>query len=255
MMKLFDFLTGAALAQVAYATSRTIAPSGALTVGSGETYSTIQDAVDALDSSTSDEQSIFIKPSTYDEQVLVSALKGPLTIYGYTEDTSSYNDNQVTITSSHALADESTDDETGTLRVETTNFKMYNINVKNTWGNQGSDSQALAVSANAEVKSFCPDSSRSANDFAESGILWMYVVYDYGAVTRLSLHRDPVPLLYSGLSPMVEDRNAMQCSRNTCDWYLLPQTGQIFSILLSVAKDTVLIIDVQAASTDIKTQF
>lgn len=154
-MKAFDFLTCAALAQIVYATSRTTAPSGALTVGSGETYSTIQDAVDALDSSTTDEQSIFIKPGTYDEQVVISALKGPLTIYGYTEDTSSYNDNQVTITSSHALADESTDDETGTLRVETTNFKMYNINVKNTWGNQGSDSQALAVSANAEVKAVC----------------------------------------------------------------------------------------------------
>jgi pectinesterase len=49
-----------ALAGLALATSRTTAPSGALTVGSSGTYSTIQKAVDALDTSTSSEQSIFI---------------------------------------------------------------------------------------------------------------------------------------------------------------------------------------------------
>lgn len=72
----------------------------------------------------------------------------------------------------------------------------------------------------------------------------MYVEYGYGVVTRLSLNRDPVPLLYSGHSPMVEDRNAIQCSRHTCDWYLLPEIGQILSILLRVTKSTLLIMDV-----------
>jgi pectinesterase len=91
---------------------------------------------------------------------LISSLSGPLVIYGYTENTASYADNQVTITASHALADESTDDETGTLRVETSaGFKMYNVDVKNTYGESSSDGQALALSANAKVTKTCPNNA------------------------------------------------------------------------------------------------
>ncbi|KAK3061277.1 hypothetical protein LTR53_019833, partial [Teratosphaeriaceae sp. CCFEE 6253] len=106
--------------------SRNTAPSSALVVGSGGDYATIQAAVDALDSSSSTEQSIFIQPGIYTEQVYIQKLTGPLTIYGSTADASSYASNEVTITSSQALADVSTDDETATLRVWTSEFKMYN---------------------------------------------------------------------------------------------------------------------------------
>lgn len=140
-----------AFAALALATSRTSAPSGALVVSKSATsseYSTIQDAVNALSSTSTSAQSIFIEAGTYSEQVYITALKGPLTIYGYTTNTASYADNVVIITADGALADESTDDETATLRVWTTEFKMYNVNVKNTYG---SGSQALALSASATV--------------------------------------------------------------------------------------------------------
>lgn len=126
--------------------SRTTAPSGALVVGSGQKYTTISKAVSALSSTTTNEQVIFIQPGTYKEQVYIPALKGPLTIYGSTSDTTSYSANQVTITSGYGLDSKSTDDETGTLRVWTQNFKLYNVNVKNT---RGQGSQALALSAYA----------------------------------------------------------------------------------------------------------
>ncbi|KAK4547373.1 hypothetical protein LTR36_001029 [Oleoguttula mirabilis] len=146
---MFTLSTILGFAALALATSRTSAPSGALTVGSSGTYSTIQKAVNALSATSTSSQSIFIEAGTYSEQVYIKALKGPLTIYGYTTDTSSYADNKVTITADKALADESTDDETATLRVWTTNFKMYNVNVKNTYGSATSNGQALALSASA----------------------------------------------------------------------------------------------------------
>lgn len=45
-------------------------------------------------------------------------------------------------------ADGLDNDGTATMRVWTTNFKMYNVNLVNTYGE---GSQALAVSAQAEV--------------------------------------------------------------------------------------------------------
>ncbi|SMQ46421.1 unnamed protein product [Zymoseptoria tritici ST99CH_3D7] len=129
------------------AAGRTSPPEGALVVaadGSGK-YKTIQDAVNALSSSSS-EQSIFIKPGTYKEQVYVKQLNGPLVIYGHTSDTSSYAGNQVVITGSKSQKTEANNDATATLRVWTSNFKLYNVNVVNTFGK---GSQALALSANA----------------------------------------------------------------------------------------------------------
>ena len=70
------------------------------------------------------EQVIFIQPGTYNEQVYIPQLKGPLTIYGSTKDTTSYASNQVTITAKKALLNSANDDATATLRVWTTNFKM-----------------------------------------------------------------------------------------------------------------------------------
>lgn len=96
-MQYFGLL--ASLAAVVLAASRTTAPAGALVVskdGSGK-YKTIQAAVDALSSSTK-AQSIFVGAGTYAEQVYVPKLAGPVTIYGYTTDDSSYANNKVVIT-------------------------------------------------------------------------------------------------------------------------------------------------------------
>lgn len=129
------------------ATSRTTAPSGCLTVASsGGDYTSIQDAVDSLSTTSSTAQCIFLAAGTYKEQVLVSARTAQLTIYGYTSDTSSYSGNKATITNSYSQADGYSNDETATLRVKATNFKLYNVNVANGYG---SGSQAVALSAYA----------------------------------------------------------------------------------------------------------
>lgn len=93
-MKLFAFLAHACLALAA---SRTTAPSGALVVSKSATsgqYSTIQKAVDALSTTSTSAQSIFIEAGTYSEQVTIPARKAALTIYGYTSNTASYSSNQ-----------------------------------------------------------------------------------------------------------------------------------------------------------------
>ncbi|KAH6712807.1 carbohydrate esterase family 8 protein [Leptodontidium sp. 2 PMI_412] len=127
------------------AAGRTTAPSGAITVGSGGTYSTIQAAINSLSTTSTTAQSIFILAGTYQEQVTIPARKASLKIYGYTTDTSSYTSNVVTITHSSSLASGAANDEaTGTVINEAANTAFYNINIKNTYGK---GSQAIALAA------------------------------------------------------------------------------------------------------------
>ncbi|KAF1816945.1 pectinesterase-like protein [Eremomyces bilateralis CBS 781.70] len=135
-------LIGAAIAQ-----SRTTAPSGALVVGNGGKYKTISSAVNAAKAGSV----IFVLPGKYNEQVYVPANKGALTIMGSTPDASSYEKNQVTISARNSQANKPNNDETGTLRVKNDGFKLYNINVENTWGK---GSQALALSAYGKSQGF-----------------------------------------------------------------------------------------------------
>lgn len=171
-------------AALAYAASRTTAPSGALVVGGSGKYSTIQAAVNALSRTSTSAQSIFINAGTYKEQVYIQALKGPLTIYGSTADTTTYKSNKVIITSSHALANEANDDATGTLRVWTSNFKMYNVNVKNTYGQAASNGQALALSAEATEQGYygCAFYGYQDTILAETGVQLYAKSYIEGAV-------------------------------------------------------------------------
>ncbi|ORY61694.1 pectinesterase [Pseudomassariella vexata] len=137
-----------AFAATALAAARTSAPSGCLTVSSsGGDYDSIQDAVDSLSTSSSEDQCIFIDQGTYSEQVLVDDRSAQLTFYGYTTDTASYSGNGATITSSKSQNDGLSNDETATLRVHAANFKMYNVNVENAYGE---GSQAVALSAYAD---------------------------------------------------------------------------------------------------------
>ncbi|KAI7476999.1 pectin lyase-like protein [Hortaea werneckii] len=123
-------------------------PAGTLVVG-GKEYAKLQDAVNALNTTSTKEQIIFIEAGSYHEQVDIPALSGPLTVYGYSEDASSYVNNEVVITCSDALANEDNDYAIATLRVRTSDFKMYNVDVKNTYGQADTDGQALAISAEA----------------------------------------------------------------------------------------------------------
>lgn len=127
-------------------TSRTTAPSGSITVCDSDCdYTTVQDAVDSLSTSSSDDQVIFIYSGTYSEQVTIPSLSGSLTIYGETEDTSDYSGNTVSIEHSSSLASGASSDETtGTVIVESENVAIYNIDIKNTYG-EGSQAIALAA--------------------------------------------------------------------------------------------------------------
>ncbi|KAF3809367.1 Pectinesterase [Colletotrichum gloeosporioides] len=121
--------------------SRTSPPSGALVVAkSGGQYSTIQKAVDAAKSGSV----IFIQPGTYNEQVLIPASVGALTIYGSTSNDQDYSKNTVTITNSLGADQAGNNDASGTLRAKNDNLKVYNINIVNS---RGKGIQAIALSA------------------------------------------------------------------------------------------------------------
>lgn len=145
MKSIFTYL---ALAATVAAESRTSAPKGCLNVSqSGGDFSTVQAAVNSLSTTDGADQCIFVNPGTYKEQVLVASRAAKLTIYGYTTDTTGYAKNEVTITSSLSQKDGLSNDETATLRVKATNFRLYNINVVNGYGE---GSQAVALSAYAD---------------------------------------------------------------------------------------------------------
>lgn len=137
------------LVSLTLAARRLKPPTGALVVGSGKQFATISSAVAALSNTTTAEQTIFIHPGTYAEQVFIPKLAGPLTVYGSTKDDKNHAANTVTIVAAESQKTQPNNDLTATLRVWTTDFKLYNVNVKNAFG---VGSQAVAVSANAGVR-------------------------------------------------------------------------------------------------------
>ncbi|UPK92125.1 hypothetical protein LCI18_003060 [Fusarium solani-melongenae] len=134
---------------------RTSAPSGCLSVrasgaSSGE-YASLEAAVAALGSgSTSSTACIFMYPGTYEEQVVINVYKGALTLYGYSTDTSSYSGNQVTIKHSENSTVAGSDEASSTVEARGTNFKMYNIDVVNSFVG----SQAVAFTSRGDQQSF-----------------------------------------------------------------------------------------------------
>ncbi|KAF8881892.1 pectinesterase [Infundibulicybe gibba] len=133
------------ICQAVLASSRTSAPPGAIVVRAGTNtageFATVSAAINSLPNDSSS-RSIFIYPGTYNEQVYITRT-GPLTIYGYTASTSTYTENQVTIQAGVGASTTISDDASGTLRVHKNDFKMYNVNVKNTFG---VGTQAIAIS-------------------------------------------------------------------------------------------------------------
>ena len=123
---------------------RTSAPAGCLAVGGSGKYKTVQSAVDALSTSSTTAQCIYVAAGTYKEQVYIQALKSALTIYGETTDTSSYSGNKATISAGKSQDDGLTNDGASTFRAWTPNLKVYNLNIVNTRG-QGSQAPALSA--------------------------------------------------------------------------------------------------------------
>ncbi|ORY68578.1 putative pectin methylesterase [Pseudomassariella vexata] len=140
------YLSFSVLVTTVLAISRTTPPSGSITVcSSGCDYATIQKAISSISTSSTSAHNIFIYSGTYTEQVTVPALDGSLSIYGYTTDTSSYAENVVNLQFDLSIASGATDDEhTAALINLSENVAVYNINIKNTYGE---GSQAIALSA------------------------------------------------------------------------------------------------------------
>ncbi|AEO66258.1 877d35ca-67d3-4e98-adf6-2076a6a27c09 [Thermothielavioides terrestris] len=166
---LLPLVISAAAAPLETRAARTSPPTGCLAVGGSAQYKTVQSAVNALSTSSTTAQCIFIYAGTYNEQVLIPQLKSSLTLYGQTADTSSYSSNTVTITNGLSQDDGLTNDETATLRAHTTNLKVYNINLVNT---RGQGSQALALSAYADKQGYYGCQFKGFQDtvLAETGV-------------------------------------------------------------------------------------
>ncbi|KAK6526644.1 hypothetical protein TWF694_005225 [Orbilia ellipsospora] len=159
-------LLAAALAPTVSAVARTSAPSGCLTVGSGG-YATINAALTALGSSTA-ATCIFIKPGTYNEKLWIR-YGGNLTLYGYTSDTGYWQNNQVIVTNTISSPAAGGLDASSTLKVESNNFRAYNIDFVNGYGY---GAQAVAVTATGLRQGFYACSFVGYQDtlYAKSGI-------------------------------------------------------------------------------------
>ncbi|PHH51283.1 Pectinesterase [Ceratocystis fimbriata CBS 114723] len=99
------------------------------------TYSTIQEALNALPSSSKTTATVFIYPGSYYEQLTLN--KSGTTIFlGYSERPEDYSANTVTITFDHGIdtqADQSNSDG-ATVYATGNYFKAQNINFANTYG-------------------------------------------------------------------------------------------------------------------------
>lgn len=133
--------------------ARVTPPSGAIIVDGSKgytpgSYPKLQAAVLALSFTSTTPQTIFVYPGIYNEQVLIPALKSNLTIQGWTTDASTYKENAVTITFGLAAGSRnvSSNDLSGTIRSWNPNTKIYNLNIKNSFG---IGAQAIALSAQA----------------------------------------------------------------------------------------------------------
>ncbi|KAG7388479.1 hypothetical protein PHYBOEH_007851 [Phytophthora boehmeriae] len=139
--------------------ARTVPPAGAIVVDATGAYNgsfwNVSAGVASLDPYTTVEQTIFVLPGIYHEQVLITPIAGPLVFQGYTCDSMSYAGNQVTITHNKAQRDippevtNGRNDLTSTMRFKTERVKVYNLNIQNTAAFNGTGSQALAINVDA----------------------------------------------------------------------------------------------------------
>ncbi|GIC91863.1 uncharacterized protein Aud_008317 [Aspergillus udagawae] len=139
--------------------ARVSPPAGAVVVDNSAkphpgSHATVQAGVNALNTTTTNPQQLFIFPGTYTEQVYIPRLKSNLTVQGYTCNAKSYEHNKATITYNLALINTTSDDLTATLRQWNPNTKIYNLNVVNTFGHIPKNGQNLAVSAEADGQAY-----------------------------------------------------------------------------------------------------
>jgi pectin methylesterase-like acyl-CoA thioesterase len=121
----------------------TTPPSGALIVSKDPivgvtTYETIQDALNAAPTSSKTNATIFIYPGVYQEQLIVNK-SGHTIFQGYSNATSDYSQNQVTIQFNHGIDTQGTsgsDTDGATVYATGNYFHAFNINFRNNYGTQ-----------------------------------------------------------------------------------------------------------------------
>ncbi|KAI8825089.1 pectin lyase fold/virulence factor [Fimicolochytrium jonesii] len=130
----------------------TTPPAGALIVsktsqGNAKVYSTVSAAVAAAPAKAA--ATIFVYPGTYNEQVHIKR-SAPMTIIGYSKNDVDYKSNEVLITYKKSAASAGNNDASGTVRAQSADFSMYNINIQNEFVG----SQAIALSAQADRQGY-----------------------------------------------------------------------------------------------------
>ncbi|KAJ7637285.1 carbohydrate esterase family 8 protein [Mycena polygramma] len=169
-------------------TGRTVPPDGAVVVkASGALtgdFNTIQAAVTSLPADGS-AQVIFIYPGTYFEQVHITRPTGNLTIMGFTPDIKSHTANCVRLAFNLSQGQVGGGDLPATLRIDTGNFALYNIDVVNTFGpHTASGGQALAVAGYGTNLGFYGVGFYGYQDTlrAEKGVQFYSLCYIEGAI-------------------------------------------------------------------------
>lgn len=133
----------------------TVPPAGAVIVSvDGSNNAAFTSLTSALASLPQDStnQTVFLYPGSYNEQVPTVNRAGPVRIIGYVSGNSgqSYKDNQVTITYSRGLAIGTTghsNAETAVVATASTRISLYNINMINTDNLDGATSNYVALAA------------------------------------------------------------------------------------------------------------
>ncbi|KAL4877366.1 pectin lyase fold/virulence factor [Aspergillus karnatakaensis] len=132
------------------AVPRTEPPAGAKVVSqSGGDYSSLQQAIDSIDPSSTSETTIFIQPGNYTGQTVIEeGYAGKITIYGYTADDQSFAANEVTLSAGVPSSAAGSNERSGTLRIWSDNVSVYNLLIENTAGDQG-PSHAVSINSDA----------------------------------------------------------------------------------------------------------
>ncbi|KAK8210151.1 hypothetical protein M8818_003639 [Zalaria obscura] len=141
----------------AHPDSGTVPPVDAVIVSvDGSNNASFTNLTAALDSLPNDDtnQTIFLYPGSYNEQVPSIDRSGPVRIIGYTSGSpgQSYADNEVTITYSRGLSVSPlpaghSDAETATLATESNRISFYNIDIINTDNLDGATSSYVTLAA------------------------------------------------------------------------------------------------------------
>ncbi|KAF8326973.1 carbohydrate esterase family 8 protein [Cantharellus anzutake] len=113
-------------------------PSGAITVGNGGKYSTLQAALADNSSNV-----FFLYAGTYKGNTLIS--RSNVKIYGQTSGWTTYAGNLVSLTNNITAFDVGSDIGSATVQVEASGVSLYNLNINNTYGNALSHSPAIAL--------------------------------------------------------------------------------------------------------------